>query len=50
MKAALKSIKEANNKNKVVILGDMLELGEDSQKEHQDLLNLAKYKLEVLYC
>ena len=48
MKAALKSIKEANNKNKVVILGDMLELGEDSQKEHQDLLNLAKkYKLEV---
>ncbi|MDG1841652.1 MAG: UDP-N-acetylmuramoyl-tripeptide--D-alanyl-D-alanine ligase [Crocinitomicaceae bacterium] len=48
MKAALKSIKESNKKNKVVILGDMLELGQDSQKEHQSLLDLAKkYKLEV---
>ena len=48
MKAALKSMQEADKKNKVVILGDMLELGKESQKEHQALLELAQiHKLEV---
>ena len=39
MKAALDSFNKFPANNKVVILGDMFELGEDSEKEHQDLVN-----------
>jgi UDP-N-acetylmuramoyl-tripeptide--D-alanyl-D-alanine ligase len=28
--------------SKTIIIGDMLELGEESEKEHQDILNLAE--------
>ena len=39
MKAALNSFSEAKTDNKVVILGDMFELGSESQNEHQSIVN-----------
>ncbi|NVK51711.1 MAG: UDP-N-acetylmuramoyl-tripeptide--D-alanyl-D-alanine ligase [Flavobacteriaceae bacterium] len=41
MRAALNSFKELNASNKVVILGDMFELGKDSVKEHQLIVNFC---------
>jgi len=41
MEAALKSFAKAEGDQKVVILGDMFELGEDSEKEHQAIADLA---------
>ncbi len=40
MEVALSNFAEMNAQNKVVILGDMLELGIESEKEHQHLVNL----------
>lgn len=40
MKAAVENFAGMSRKNKVLILGDMLELGADSEKEHLELLNL----------
>lgn len=37
MLAALDNLSQTDRKNKVVILGDMLELGTSSAKEHQDI-------------
>lgn len=42
MRAALDSFKEYESENKVVILGDMFELGKDSEKEHQELVAYAE--------
>lgn len=42
MKVAVENFASMSFKNKVVILGDMLELGSDSSKEHIDLLNLLE--------
>ncbi len=42
MKAALQSFKEMEARHKVAILGDMLELGPDSQAEHEATLRLAR--------
>ena len=41
MSASLNNFKDFEG-SKAVILGDMLELGEESEKEHQYILNLAK--------
>ncbi|MGC6413359.1 MAG: UDP-N-acetylmuramoyl-tripeptide--D-alanyl-D-alanine ligase, partial [Bacteroidia bacterium] len=41
MEVALKSFAKSEGKTKIVILGDMFELGEDSAKEHQTIAELA---------
>lgn len=42
MRAAVENIIESNFKNKVLILGDMAELGSESEKEHEVLINLLQ--------
>jgi len=42
MEAAIRSFSELKSNNKVLILGDMLELGEDKDKEHLQIINLIK--------
>ncbi len=42
MKAMLLSFSEQKYSNKLCILGDMLELGKDSEKEHQEIISLCK--------
>lgn len=44
MKAALDDFIELNVKNKYFILGEMLEVGKETEKEHQSLLNIFKEK------
>jgi len=41
MKAALENFESIQEKNKTVILGDMFELGLDSEKEHQEIIDLV---------
>ena len=36
---ALKSLKDLENENKLVILGDMLELGNVENEEHQNIVD-----------
>ncbi|MFH4963888.1 UDP-N-acetylmuramoyl-tripeptide--D-alanyl-D-alanine ligase [Gaetbulibacter sp. M235] len=40
MKAALLNFDKLNDKNKMVILGDMFELGKEAELEHQEIVNL----------
>lgn len=42
MKLAIENFAGMSRKNKVIILGDMLELGSDARKEHLDLLQLIQ--------
>jgi len=42
MRAAVENIIESNFKNKVLILGDMAELGSESEKEHEVLINILQ--------
>jgi UDP-N-acetylmuramoyl-tripeptide--D-alanyl-D-alanine ligase len=44
MNAALNNFKKTATKNKIIILGDMFELGDDSNFEHQEIVN----KVELL--
>ena len=44
MRAAIDNFAAMKMKNKVLILGDMLELGEESEKEHLHVLDLLKEK------
>lgn len=44
MNAAIENFAQMNQPNKMVILGDMLELGDDSEKEHAAIVNLLKQK------
>jgi UDP-N-acetylmuramoyl-tripeptide--D-alanyl-D-alanine ligase len=44
MKAAVENFAAMSQPNKVLILGDMLELGADSKKEHLELIQLLKNK------
>jgi UDP-N-acetylmuramoyl-tripeptide--D-alanyl-D-alanine ligase len=49
MKPALQSLAEMPANRKIAILGDMLELGKESQKEHEAILRFAsKLELEQL--
>ncbi|WP_127846590.1 UDP-N-acetylmuramoyl-tripeptide--D-alanyl-D-alanine ligase [Psychroflexus aestuariivivens] len=50
MEAALKSFKEMSSTEKIVILGDMFEIGETSAKEHRNILKLAtELKFDQIY-
>lgn len=40
MEAAIKNIDSLSEKNKVLILGDMFELGDTTKEEHQNIVNL----------
>ncbi|NGX84502.1 UDP-N-acetylmuramoyl-tripeptide--D-alanyl-D-alanine ligase [Aequorivita sp. KMM 9714] len=42
MMAALENFKQTKGDNKVVFLGDMFELGTDSEAEHQNIVNFLK--------
>ncbi|TAH41372.1 MAG: UDP-N-acetylmuramoyl-tripeptide--D-alanyl-D-alanine ligase [Bacteroidetes bacterium] len=42
MEAAIKNFSQLSDKNKVICIGDMAELGEDSEKEHKRILQLLK--------
>jgi UDP-N-acetylmuramoyl-tripeptide--D-alanyl-D-alanine ligase len=44
MEAAINNFDQINDKNKSLILGDMLELGSDSEIEHKKILDLAEEK------
>jgi UDP-N-acetylmuramoyl-tripeptide--D-alanyl-D-alanine ligase len=45
MKVAIENFATSNNPEKILILGDMFELGDDSHKEHQGIANLiSNYK------
>jgi len=42
MIAALENFKQAKGENKILFLGDMFELGEDSEREHQIIVNFLE--------
>ncbi|HTB31457.1 MAG TPA: UDP-N-acetylmuramoyl-tripeptide--D-alanyl-D-alanine ligase [Bacteroidia bacterium] len=44
MKLAIENFAAVNSTNKILILGDMFELGEESHKEHQAIADLIKEK------
>ena len=44
MQAALENFEQIKSENKVVILGDMLELGLEAETEHQKIIQLANEK------
>lgn len=44
MKAAIENFAKINTNKKLVLLGDMFELGEYSEQEHQNIVNLLKEK------
>ncbi|MDP1747111.1 MAG: UDP-N-acetylmuramoyl-tripeptide--D-alanyl-D-alanine ligase [Bacteroidota bacterium] len=44
MNAAIENFAQMDQPNKMAILGDMLELGDDSAKEHDSIVNLLKNK------
>ena len=52
MKAALKTLAEIKGaRERVAILGDMLELGRESRKSHLELgKQVARYRIDHLYC
>ena len=50
MKVALEALSKQDSKRKIAILGDMLELGEYSDKLHEEVgENVAKNKIDKLY-
>jgi UDP-N-acetylmuramoyl-tripeptide--D-alanyl-D-alanine ligase len=44
MNAAIENFAQMDQPQKLVILGDMLELGEESEKEHKQIIELLKQK------
>jgi len=49
MRAALETLRTATARQKVAIVGDMLELGSESEREHRDILRFAaRLKLDRL--
>ncbi|NOX47645.1 MAG: UDP-N-acetylmuramoyl-tripeptide--D-alanyl-D-alanine ligase [Chlorobi bacterium] len=49
MKAAIDSFAQSPMNDKVLILGDMLELGKDSLKEHKNIISLIKNRFESIF-
>jgi len=50
MKVALENFNELKDKQKIVVLGDMFELGSESKNEHQIIAQLAEnYKFKSVY-
>lgn len=51
MRAALEVLGQSQGQRKLAVLGHMVELGEGSQKYHEDLLEpLLKNHIDVVYC
>ncbi len=48
MLASIRHFQRQGDKKKVLILGDMLELGKDSQKEHKGILEEIRNKFEMV--
>lgn len=48
MKAAISYMEEVNNKRKILVLGDMKELGEYSEKIHSDIGELINENIDIL--
>lgn len=48
MAVAIANFLQLDNANKIMILGDMFELGEESQQEHQTIVNLLLNENEVV--
>jgi UDP-N-acetylmuramoyl-tripeptide--D-alanyl-D-alanine ligase len=44
MSAAIENFSDLNHSNKMVILGDMLELGNESASEHSAIVNMLQHK------
>ena len=50
MNAMIKSFAEQNKKNKICILGDMLELGQASKEKHEQIIALTnKLKIQCIF-
>jgi UDP-N-acetylmuramoyl-tripeptide--D-alanyl-D-alanine ligase len=50
MKAALENFNDLNAENKIIFLGDMFELGEESATEHQNIAQMAtSYNFSKVY-
>jgi UDP-N-acetylmuramoyl-tripeptide--D-alanyl-D-alanine ligase len=49
MEAAIRTFATIDKPNKIAILGDMLELGEDTQAEHQKMADLATSLIPEVY-
>lgn len=50
MQEAIKNFQNLNKENKLMILGDMFELGEESLKEHQEIIQLVEnFKLKSIF-
>lgn len=47
MKVAIDNFISLHKKNKIVFLGDMFELGEESVKEHQGVVSLLKDQMDI---
>jgi UDP-N-acetylmuramoyl-tripeptide--D-alanyl-D-alanine ligase len=48
-KAALEILSESGNNRKIAVLGDMLEMGESSQTEHENTIELYAKSIDMLY-
>ena len=42
MTVAIENFVQLNDKNKILFLGDMFELGNESDSEHQNIIDLAQ--------
>ena len=47
MSVALENFLQLNNPNKIIIIGDMFELGEDSLKEHKAIIDYLKTNSDI---
>ncbi|MBF2709494.1 UDP-N-acetylmuramoyl-tripeptide--D-alanyl-D-alanine ligase [Flavobacterium soyangense] len=48
MAVAIENFMQLNNSNKIMILGDMFELGEESQDEHKAIVNLVLKEKDIV--
>jgi UDP-N-acetylmuramoyl-tripeptide--D-alanyl-D-alanine ligase len=48
MAVAIENFKQLDSPNKIAILGDMFELGEESLSEHQQVVNLLSNQKDIV--